>query len=130
MRGLEALLTRQKTVAAGVVVGLVLLGGALYPSLPDPMAVHWNASGGVDGTASKPFAVFLMPAVVVGMSLLFEFSGADAHDRIVGSLAMLLLFVVQALVFLVNLGVDVPIVPIVLALALGLVALAVRYELR
>jgi len=46
MRGLEALLTRQKTVAAGVVVGLVLLGGALYPSLPDPMAVHWNASGG------------------------------------------------------------------------------------
>ena len=130
MNRLGALLTRQKTVAAGVAVALVLLGGALYPSLPDPMAIHWNAAGEVDGTAPKPFAVFLMPAVVVGMSVLFELSGADTHDRIVGSVAILLLFVVQVLVFLVNLGFDVPIVPIVLALALGLVALAVTYELR
>ncbi|MBB6645519.1 DUF1648 domain-containing protein [Halobellus ruber] len=91
MNGLGALLTRQRTVAAGVAVALGLLGTALHPSLPDPMAIHWNADGEGDGTACKPFAVFPMSAIVVGMSLLFEFSGADTHDRIVGSVAMLLL---------------------------------------
>jgi uncharacterized membrane protein len=130
MYGLRRLLERQKTVAAGVTVALVVLGGVLYPSLPERMAIHWSAGGTADGTAPKLVAVLLLPAVVVGMSVLFEVTGVDADERVVGSLAMLLLFVVQVMVFLINLGVDVPIVPISLALSLCLVALAVWYDLR
>lgn len=130
MNGLRSLLTRQKTVAAVVVIALLLLGGALYSSLPSRMAVHWNAAGTVDGTVAKPVAILLMPAIVVSMSVLFEVTGSDADDRVVGSVAMLLLLAVQVMVFLINLGVDVPIVPIALALSFGLVALAVWFEIR
>ncbi|TKX82840.1 DUF1648 domain-containing protein, partial [Halorubrum sp. SS5] len=88
-------------------------------------AIHWNAAGEADNVVGKPVGVLMMPAIVVFMSVLFEVTGADVGERIVGSLAMLLLFVVQLLVFGVNLGYDVPVVPIALALAGGLVAVAV-----
>ena len=124
------LLARQRLVAAAVVGALLLLGVFLYPSLPERMAIHWSASGQVDGTTAKPVAVLSMPAIVVVVSLLLGLTGSDAGDRIVGSVAMLLLLVVQITVFLINLGVDVPIVPIAMAGALVVVGLAVRFELR
>jgi uncharacterized membrane protein len=130
MNPVSELLTRQKTVAAGVVVVLLLLGLVLYPALPDRMAIHWNAAGQPDGTAPKLVAVLAMPAVVVLMSVLFELTVTDRGELVVGSLAMVLLFVVQVMVFLSNLGFVVPIVPVSLALALGLVALAVWFEVR
>jgi hypothetical protein len=71
-----------------------------------------------------------MPVVVLSMSLLFEVTGVDADDRVVGSLGMVLLLVVQVMVFLINLGVNVPIVPVSVTLALGLVALAIWFEVR
>ena len=123
-------LARQRLVAAVVVGALLLLGALLYPSLPERMAIHWNAAGQVDGTATKPVAVLSMPAIVVVVSLLLELAGSDTGDRIVGSVAMLLLLVVQVAVFAVNLGVGVPIVPIVMAGALVVVGLAVRFERR
>jgi hypothetical protein len=71
-----------------------------------------------------------MPVVVVFMSVLFEVARVDADDRVVGSLGMMLLLIVQVMVFLVNLGVNVPIVPISMLLALGLVAVAFWFEIR
>ncbi|MCU4719649.1 DUF1648 domain-containing protein [Halapricum hydrolyticum] len=32
---------------------MLLLGGILYPALPEQMAVHWNASDETDGTAAS-----------------------------------------------------------------------------
>jgi hypothetical protein len=64
------------------------------------------------------------------MSVLFEVAGVDADDRVVGSLGMVLMLVIQVMVFLVNLGVNVPIFPISMVLALGLVAVAVWLEVR
>ena len=123
-------LAHQKTVATLVTAALLALGFALYAALPDQMAIHWNAAGEPDNVVGKPLAVLAMPAVVVFMSVLFEVTESDAGDRIVGSLAMLLLLVVQVMVFGANLGYDVPIVPISLALAGGMVVVAVYFETR
>ncbi len=130
MNRVLGLLAGQRLVAAVVVGALLLLGALLYPSLPERMAIHWNAAGQVDGTAAKPVAVLSMPAIVVVVSVLLELAGSDAGDRIVGSVAMVLLLVVQIAVFAVNLGVDVPIVAIAMAGALIVVVLAVRFERR
>jgi heme A synthase len=94
------------------------------------MAVHWNAAGDADRTTTKLIAILLMPAVVVGMSVLFEVTNVDDNDRVVGSVAMLLLLVVQIMVFLINLGINVPIVSVALAGAFVVVGLAVWYEVR
>jgi uncharacterized membrane protein len=126
----RTLLTQQKIVAATVASVMLLLGGVLYSSLPDQVAVHWNAAGEADGTTTKLIAILLMPAVVVGMSVLFEVTNVDDNDRVVGSVAMLLLLVVQIIVFLINLGIDVPIVPVALAGAFVVAGLAVWYELQ
>jgi uncharacterized membrane protein len=126
----RAILLRQNTIATGVVAVMLLLGGVLYPLLPEQMAVHWNASGEADGTAAKPIAVLLMPGVVVLMALLFKIADIDADEQVVGSVAMLLLLVIQTMVFLVNLGIDVPIVPVSLAGAFVVVGLAVWFEIR
>jgi uncharacterized membrane protein len=126
----NTLLLRHKTIGAGVVVVMVLLGGVLYPLLPEQMAVHWNASGEADGTAAKPIAVLLMPGVVVLMALLFEIVDIDAGERVVGSVAMLLLLLIQSMVFLINLGINAPIVPVALAGAFVVVGLAVWFEIH
>ena len=101
------------------------LGAALYPSLPDQMLIHWNAAVQADNTVAKPVAVLSMPIIVGFMDVRFEVTGVDADDRVVGSLGMVLMLVVQVMVFLINPAIKVPIVPISLALALGLVAIAV-----
>lgn len=39
---------------------------AVYPSLPEKIPTHWNASGDIDGWGSRPWA-FLTPAIMVAM---------------------------------------------------------------
>jgi uncharacterized membrane protein len=130
MNALTRHLAAHRRVAA-VCAGVLLLAGvALYPSLPDQMAIHFDASGTADNYAPKPVAVALMPAVVVGMSLLFSVTNVDREEAIVGSLAMLLLVAVQFMVFGANLGVSFPIVPISLGMAAVLVAVAFWFEFR
>jgi uncharacterized membrane protein len=130
MHRLVAALAAPRRVAAVVAGVLVVAGAALYPSLPARMVVHWNAAGVPDRTAAKPVAVLTIPALVVLLGLLFEVTTDDPAERVVGSAAMALLLVVGSMVFAVNLGVDVPVVPVTLALALGVVALAVWAETR
>ena len=43
----------------------ILAGVALWDQLPDPMPSHWNAAGEIDGWSSKPFAVFILPLILV-----------------------------------------------------------------
>ncbi len=45
----------------------LLLGVALYPSLPPDMAVHWNYSGLIDGYASKVWGIVLLPFLLLGI---------------------------------------------------------------
>jgi uncharacterized membrane protein len=44
----------------------------IYPRLPAQIATHWNFHGVVDGYGSKNFAAFIMPAVMVGLLVLFR----------------------------------------------------------
>ncbi len=45
----------------------LLLGVALYPSLPPDMAVHWNYNGLIDGYASKVWGIVLLPFLLLGI---------------------------------------------------------------
>ena len=42
----------------------ILLGISLWSKLPDAVAIHFNFSGEPDNFASKPFAVFALPAIM------------------------------------------------------------------
>jgi uncharacterized membrane protein len=56
--------SRRLLVGGGVVVAFTALVSALaYPELPAEMATHWNASGEVDGTMSRPLALGLLPSI-------------------------------------------------------------------
>ena len=56
---------------AGLIVLVTLVGTFfLYPRLPDTVAVHWNVHGQADRYGSKWEALVLMPAVMVGLTLL------------------------------------------------------------
>lgn len=130
LSGVRSRLEAHNQVAALVAAVMLVLGALLYGRLPAAMATHWNVAGVADGTTSKPVAILLMPALVVGMSLLFSYVGSDADDRVVGSLAMLVLLGVQVMMFAINLEIAVPIVPVSLALAFVVVAVAVWFEVR
>ncbi len=54
------------SVAVSIVSAILL-----YPSLPDTIASHWNASGEVDGETSKFWGVYLMPLIITALSGLF-----------------------------------------------------------
>lgn len=41
-----------------------------YPILPDPVPTHWNANSQVDGWTPKPWGVWLMPVINLGVFLL------------------------------------------------------------
>jgi uncharacterized membrane protein len=61
------------------IVTLLLIASAvgvsawLYPSLPQQIPIHWNIRGEIDGYGNKSWALFLLPAMMVPLPLLFYF---------------------------------------------------------
>ena len=53
-------------IAAATIVGI-----ALWSQLPDSMASHWDPNDQVDGYMPKFWAVFLMPLITLGITVLF-----------------------------------------------------------
>ncbi len=53
-------------VAGAVTVLTVVLTAIVYPSLPERIPIHWNASGEIDGWGPKAYA-WMMPAVMLSM---------------------------------------------------------------
>lgn len=45
----------------------IVIGLLLWNKLPDTIATHWNFSGKADGWSSKPFAIFFLPLLFLGM---------------------------------------------------------------
>ena len=43
----------------------ILAGLILWNQLPEQIPTHWNATGEIDGWSSKPFAVFVLPLIMV-----------------------------------------------------------------
>ena len=44
----------------------ILAGLILWNQLPEQMPTHWNAAGEIDDWSSKPFAVFVLPLILLG----------------------------------------------------------------
>lgn len=92
-----------------VIVLLALaLSVALYPSLPERFAVHWNAQGEPDGYGGPGFA-FLMPLIMLGAHLLlcvlpktspkgFELGASEGVYRIVQNAILLFLLCVHGFI--------------------------------
>jgi uncharacterized membrane protein len=51
-----------------MVVATWLITAVLYPWLPDPMPVHWNLHGRVDGWGARWWAAPLLPALLTGLA--------------------------------------------------------------
>ncbi len=64
--------TRNTIIVASLLIILAtLVGVALWPRLPDPMASHWDVNDQVNGYMSKFWGVFLMPLMTTGLFLFF-----------------------------------------------------------
>lgn len=48
----------------------IFIGLILWNQLPEQIPTHWNAAGEVDGWSSKPFAIFGLPLVMLGVQWL------------------------------------------------------------
>ena len=85
-----------------LIVAAVALSVAVYGRLPDAMASHWNASDQVDGSISRFWGAFLMPAL--GLALLGLFLIIPAIDPLKANIArfrgIFNLFIVMIMVFL------------------------------
>lgn len=57
---------------AVVVVAMVLFTLVVWSQLPERIPIHWNIRGEVDGWAGKWPGAFLLPALGLGMWLLFR----------------------------------------------------------
>jgi uncharacterized membrane protein len=42
-----------------IILSMLLLQALLYRRFPDPMPIHWNAAGDIDGDLAKPWGVWL-----------------------------------------------------------------------
>lgn len=64
--------------AVSTVIVVALLVAVYYPSLPDPMPVHWNAAGEADGFREKTLSGFLFNILLGPIIMLLTMLGAEA----------------------------------------------------
>lgn len=62
---------KSELVVLGIIMLSFVIGAFLYPRMPEKMASHWNAQGEVDGYMPRFMGLFFMPAVLIGLLLLF-----------------------------------------------------------
>lgn len=65
--------TYKYILIAIIILGAFLAGAFLYPQLPDPMASHWGIKGEVNSYMPKFWGVFMLPIVLLIMTLLLIF---------------------------------------------------------
>ena len=64
--------TKTSIILSAVLILIVILAGVfLWSRLPDPMASHWNETDQVDGYMGKFWGTFLLPVMMIGLTLLF-----------------------------------------------------------
>lgn len=60
-----------QTIVLGIILVSLAIGIYFYPQMPEEMASHWNLEGRVDGYVSKPWGLFFVPFLSIGLLLLF-----------------------------------------------------------
>ena len=111
----------------------IVAGVVLWPQLPDQLPFHWNMSGEVDGWASKPVAVFGMPAMLLAFHwTAMLVTAADPKKsqqspkmlQLVFWLVPLISVVISAAIYFSALGNDLPVerfVPVVLGMLFAII---------
>ena len=108
-------------------------GLILWEKLPEEMPSHWSVNGEVDGYASRPVAVFVLPLILFAVQwLCFLFSGLDPKRRnlnpkmlsIVLGIIPGINLVIHTGMYLWALGYEIDIVPCICAL-LGVVMIVI-----
>lgn len=65
--------TRQAVmISLGLIALALLYSGVLYPHLPDPMPIHWNGRGEIDGWCPKWQGVLMMPGTMLLLLILLQ----------------------------------------------------------
>lgn len=118
------------TLIAGTLVMLlpILLGLILWDRLPEQVATHFSADGEANGYSSKAFAVFGLPAILLGLHWICALTGRidPKAENLEGRMMNLVLWICPAISVLLivlvyghALGHDVR-VELILPLLLGL----------
>lgn len=58
-------------IALGILAAVLVGSACVYPQLPARIPMHWNLQGRVDGYGPKTWGVFIMPATMAGLLVLF-----------------------------------------------------------
>ena len=107
----------------------ILAGLILWNQLPEQMPTHWNAAGEIDGWSSKPFAVFVLPLIMVAAQWLCMLGTAadpkkNNHSEKVLHLVLWIIpalsVVLHAVTYATALGYAVPI-EVVMPVLIGLI---------
>jgi uncharacterized membrane protein len=56
-----------------LLIGTLIVGVIIYPSLPDQVPSHWNFQGEVDAYSSREFGAFMLPLLNIGLYLMMLF---------------------------------------------------------
>ncbi|MFB6164966.1 MAG: SdpI family protein [Haloarculaceae archaeon] len=117
---------RSAALTGAIVVAMVAASALLYPRLPETMVTHWGASGDPNGTMSRLWGAFFVPALTAGVAaLLYAVPKVDPrrenyaafrplYDEFVVVLTAFLALT-HGLTLAVNLGFDVPLTATVFA---------------
>jgi Predicted integral membrane protein len=70
MERISNVLKRDWLILVLIILGFAL-GAYFYPSLPDKVPIHWNASGEINGYGSKLFGAFGLPSINLAMYIMF-----------------------------------------------------------
>ncbi len=68
---LKSLMRTGIIISLAIILTSFIIGGFLYPRMPERMASHWNLRDEVDGYISRFWGLFLMPLISIGILLLF-----------------------------------------------------------
>lgn len=70
MQKLSSILKQDWLILMLIILGFAL-GAYFYPTLPDRVPIHWNASGEINGYGSKLFGAFGLPSINLGTYLMY-----------------------------------------------------------
>lgn len=126
----------RKTLIIGTIIMLLpmLVGLILWNKLPEQVPTHFNATGEVDGWSSRGFAVFGLPAILMGLHwlcVLGSLLGDPKAENLQGKVFTLVLWIcpvmsilLMGLVYSHAFGVAVP-VQVIIPLLLGVMTVAI-----
>ena len=65
-----------------VLISPLIFGMIVWNKLPESMPIHWGVNGEVNGWSSKPFAVFVLPLLILALHGVCIFaSGKDFRNK-------------------------------------------------